>query len=359
MSFIAQGQAAISKQVEEALRQFQEAGAEYVEVSTLLPADVMLDLYGEDIRNRAFLVHDGVDGDFVLRPDFTVPVLQGHIERARAGQDLTARYSYSGRVWRRKRSSQSARQHSFWQVGMEIFSPQAEAKDDAEIFDLAKQLAGEKLTARTGDLGLVFSLLDAFDMPSWRREALKRQFWRPAAFEALLQRYASPSGKYADLDEHIDAPVIGLRSEAMIRKRIARLKEDASLPRMKPSELELLREVLALSGDLSTASDALASMAKAHEEIQPAALAFASRNQALEARGIDPAMLAFDASFGRETMEYYDGFVFGFYQGDSAVISGGRYDRLAKDFGAYDKLAAVGLAFRPEYIGSQNHEAQK
>ena len=52
----------------------------------LQPAETLLDLYGEDIRARAYVTHDPVLGEAMLRPDFTVPVVQMHMdERRRAG----------------------------------------------------------------------------------------------------------------------------------------------------------------------------------------------------------------------------------------------------------------------------------
>ncbi len=38
-----------------------------------------------------------------------------------------------------------------------------------------------------------------------------------------------------------------------------------------------------------------------------------ARGEALSQRGVDVAQLEFEATYGRTQMEYYDGFVFGFY----------------------------------------------
>ena len=58
---------------------FEEAGAVVVDPPLLQPADLLLDLYGEDIRARAYVTSDGVRGEQMLRPDFTVPVVQMHM----------------------------------------------------------------------------------------------------------------------------------------------------------------------------------------------------------------------------------------------------------------------------------------
>ena len=57
------------------------AGAGYAPVTTahLFEADTLIDLYGEDIRGRAFLFPGaGGGGELCLRPDFTVPVVRAH-----------------------------------------------------------------------------------------------------------------------------------------------------------------------------------------------------------------------------------------------------------------------------------------
>jgi len=72
---------------------------------------------------------------------------------------------------------------------------------------------------------------------------------------------------------------------------------------------------------------------------------------ALAARGVDVDALDFEASYGRTSMEYYDGFVFGFYaEGRSdlpPVATGGRYDALTRVLGQGAEIPAVGGVIRP------------
>jgi ATP phosphoribosyltransferase regulatory subunit len=80
------------------LAQFERAGAQLVEADILQPADLLLDLYGEDIRARAYTTSDPLRGEQMLRPDFTVPVVQMHMD----GGAEPARYAYMGEVFRRQ-----------------------------------------------------------------------------------------------------------------------------------------------------------------------------------------------------------------------------------------------------------------
>ena len=69
------------------LAAFREAGAVEVSPDILLPAGALLDLYGEDIRARAYVTTDPVRGEVMLRPDFTVPLVQLHMA---GGAELAA-----------------------------------------------------------------------------------------------------------------------------------------------------------------------------------------------------------------------------------------------------------------------------
>jgi ATP phosphoribosyltransferase regulatory subunit len=80
------------------LQAFVQAGAVPVEADLLQPAETLLDLYGEDIRARAYVTDDPVRGEMMLRPDFTVPVVQAHMAH---GAD-PARYAYLGEVFRKQ-----------------------------------------------------------------------------------------------------------------------------------------------------------------------------------------------------------------------------------------------------------------
>ena len=95
--------------------------------------------------------------------------------------------------------------------------------------------------------------------------------------------------------------------------------------------------------------------------IEPAVDVFETRLGALEDHGISLATLEFEGSYGRTNMEYYDGFVFGFYaEGHHdlpPVASGGRYDALTRVLGQGRAIPAVGGVIRPDLtlmLGARN-----
>ena len=78
---------------------------------------------------------------------------------------------------------------------------------------------------------------------------------------------------------------------------------------------------------------------------------FEARAEALAAAGIDAGQLPFEASYGRTTLEYYDGFVFGFSAPGRPdlppMATGGRYDALTGAVGGSAPVPAVGGVVRP------------
>ncbi|MEM9242368.1 MAG: ATP phosphoribosyltransferase regulatory subunit, partial [Pseudomonadota bacterium] len=72
-------QSAVRTEAARLMKVFEGAGAVPVDAAILQPAEVLLDLYGEDIRARAYVTSDALRGEQMLRPDFTVPVVQMHM----------------------------------------------------------------------------------------------------------------------------------------------------------------------------------------------------------------------------------------------------------------------------------------
>lgn len=346
---------AVRAEAERLRAAFEAAGAVPVEADILQPAETLLDLYGEDIRSRAYVTSDPVRGELMLRPDFTVPVVQMHMEN---GAD-PARYTYAGEVFR-KQEAGSPRASEYLQVGYELFDGTDPARADAEVFALfVGILAPLGLRAATGDIGLLRAAVLGLSTTDTRKAALLRHLWRPRRFKSLLDRFCgrrpAPAGRAAVLaaaDPLAEAgPEIGLRTMDEVRDRIARLKADAAEPPIGAGEAALLEDLMGLRETAPNVLSHLRDLAVDLPAISGAIDRFEARLGALDARGIDVGALAFEASFGRTTMEYYDGFVFGFFAASRPdlppVASGGRYDALTRVLGRGRSIPAVGGVIRP------------
>ena len=356
------GLAALRAEVGRLMAGFTANGAQTVEPAALLPADVLIDLYGEDLRARAYTTHDPILGEHMLRPDFTVPVAQMHME---SGAD-SGRYAYAGSVWRRQQPG-SARPVEYLQCGFEAFGEANTAHADAEVFAmLAEALRAAPVTPMIGDMGVILAGVDALDTTAPRKAALLRHLWRPERFKRLLERYATPpapspsranllaASSAGELEAHILGlgPVIGLRGLDEVKTRVEVLLEDSQTAPIPMMQVELLEKALAVKAPMGEAIKMLRDIAREMPALTPAIDLIEARAEAISEFGIDGFQLPFAASYGRTTLEYYNGFVFGFSAEDRPdlplIATGGRYSALTRALGR--ETPAVGGIIRPEAL---------
>ena len=344
---------------------FIGAGAQKVETDILLPAEVLLDLYGEDIRARAYVTGDPSRGEMMLRPDFTVPVVQRHM----AGPGGVARYTYAGEVFR-KQEAHPERAVEYLQAGFELFGMEDAAAADAEVFArFADLLAPYDLRATTGDIGILVAAVKGLRTTERRRAALLRHIWRPRRFRALMTRFSAAGDEMraqnlARCEANLaadPAPFVGLRTPSEIEARIAALKEDAAEPPISDGEIALLDDILSLKETMPHVLSALRDIAVDLPSIAPAVTRLAARGDAMAERGLDVDNLEFEAAHGRTSMEYYDGFVFGFTAARRSdlppVATGGRYDALTAVLGQGHGVPAVGGVIRPGVLCQVGRDA--
>ncbi len=328
-------------------RAIEARGARPFEADILQPAGALLDLYGEDIRARAFVTQDPLQGEMMLRPDFTLALVQHHL----AGDHDAARYSYSGEVFRRQEDDPD-RTAEYLQVGYEIFG-EGPASADAEVFATFLELLSPlNLRAAMGDIGLLQAAVSGLDTSPVRKAALMRHLWRPDRFRSLLTRYSNaPRPVPTGVGE---GAIIGLRTPGEVDARLDRLRTDFDTPPLSEGEINLIDALLAVRDKVPAALATLSDIARDMPAIATALDGLKARLDALNERGVAIDVLDFEASYGRTTLEYYDGFVFGFYAEGRPdlppVATGGRYDALTRALGGAAAVPAVGGVIRPGLV---------
>jgi ATP phosphoribosyltransferase regulatory subunit len=132
------------------------------------------------------------------------------------------------------------------------------------------------------------------------------------------------------------------------------LAEEAATAPISSSDVERLNAVLGVAADAPKALADLTKLAGTGTALSSALSQFAARLDALADVDVDPSSLAFEASYGRTTLEYYSGFVFGFSAPENSILpvvaTGGRYDMLTSALGSGASLPAVGGVIRPEGV---------
>lgn len=351
---------------------FIQAGAERIEIPHLFRGDLLLDLYGEDLRARAFIYSDAERGnELCLRPDFTIPIALDYGTHG-WGQERT--YCYAGPVFRRQPSGQ-ARPVEYVQAGIERFGDQNRIASDVWVFDqLAKgiaRLTDIETNVLIGDLAIPFAALDSLDMPPARRAALRRHFWRPKRFQDLVRRAvtlsdvsderqallasqaAGGANAVAERATKAGEPV-GLRNLADIAARVEQIANEQQAPRMPKADADLLSQIMGVKGPAHEALATLRGVCRGvGQALDDAIDGFAERLSALAGAGHDTAHMQYDAGFGRN-LEYYDGFVFEIRgpggQAHPPLAGGGRYDLLPQRMGSVENVPAIGGIIRPEAV---------
>ena len=344
------------------------AGATPVDAPILQPLNLLLDLAGEAMRARLFVVQAEGGAEACLRPDFTVAVARQHIE---SGADA-GRYAYEGPAFRS--APEGERPEEFVQLGVELFAPAASAtvEADAEIAGLAWRAAlagGRKdLTLWLGDVGLFSAFIESLGLPDVLASRLKRVAGRPRLLNAELARAgeaASAAGgsQLAALLSGLSEPQavamleevwalagvepVGGRGPGEIAARLVRRAEAAQAPALTERQAAAIRAFMAIS-EAPAAGLAKVRTLTGKAEALDAALADWDRRLAGLAE-IPAGRMRFSPALGH-AFDYYDGLTFEVRSdalgADRPVSSGGRYDSLLARLGG-GPARAVGCVIRP------------
>lgn len=346
-----------------------EAGATPVETPVLLPLALLLELSGEAMRPRLFVVQAEGGEELALRPDFTIGVARAHID----GGATTGRYAYEGKAFRASPAG-SQRAEEFLQIGVEMFGDADRALADAEIAALAWRSASaggrSDLTLTFGDVALFGAFIDSLALAPPLAARLKRLFSRPRLLNAELERAEAGGGNqdlYVNPLEGVPPdqagaalgrlwalagiePVGGRPTEEIVR-RLAERAEASRMPHLTAAEAQAVRAYLAVSGPVDDALAAVGRLAGPSGAALDTGLAsWTVRIRALAERGVPVDRVRFSAAFGR-SFGYYDGVLFEILSAELGaerpVAAGGRYDGLPGRLGAPGSGGAVGCMVRP------------
>ncbi len=351
-------------EIEKLMEKFKVAGALELDLPSLLDSSVLIDLYGEDIRNRAFVATDPLGEKKFLRPDFTVPIVQMHLAMKRNH----GKYSYAGPVWRSQPFG-SRRPSEYYQVGFEYFHQVESSVADAEVFKLFQSCTvGLDLKSEIGDMGIMRAIVNCLDISDNKRRLLLRHLWRPERFRQLLHQLSSGDHLTKSRkvlfqvirDEKIrdyvkdNGPVIGQRSIDEIIDRAKELMIEESKKPILQSEVSMIEKLQTLRCSLCDAPEKIKEFLFLGNELKKVCDNISKRIQAMTELDIDIRKLNFASNLARTRLEYYDGFIFSSsIKGRPdlpPVAQGGRYDALTSILSKGRRIPAVGGIVRPEIL---------
>lgn len=345
------------------------AGAEAVDAPILQPLNLLLDLAGEAMRARLFVVQAEGEAESCLRPDFTVAVVRRHIESGAA----SGRYSYEGSAFRAAPNSDDPEE--FLQLGLELFAPMdgSPTSADAEAAGLAWKAAAaggrDDLTLWLGDVGLFAAFIESLGLPEALAARLRRVAGRPRLLAAELARVGetpgpSAGGQLAALLSGLSEPQaagmleeiwalagiepVGGRGPAEIAARLVRRAAAAEAPALTEAQAQAIRAFMAISEAPVAGLRKVAELGGKSPALASALADWDARLAALS--DIPPGRMRFAPALGH-AFDYYDGLTFEVRSealgANRPVASGGRYDSLLARLGGASDPRAVGLMVRP------------
>jgi ATP phosphoribosyltransferase regulatory subunit len=347
------------------------AGAEPVDAPILQPLNLLLDLAGEAMRARLFVVQAEGGEESCLRPDFTVAVARRHVDAGVA----SGRYFYEGPAFRASRGGE--RPEEFVQLGVEFFAPAqgSTVEADAEVASLAWRAAAaggrSDLTLWLGDVGLFAAFIESLLLPEALAARLKRVAGRPRLLSAELARVgdsapAAGGGQLASmlagLSERDAATLleevwtlagvepVGGRGPGEIAARLVRRAAAAAAPALTAAQAEAIGEFMAISEAPVSGLKRVRGLAGRGAPAIEAALDGWAERLAKLAPLVASDRMRFSPALGH-AFDYYDGLTFEVRSealgADRPVASGGRYDGLLVRLGAAADIGAVGCVVRP------------
>lgn len=352
---------------------FEGAGTS-LDVPVLQPLSLLLDLAGEAMRPRLFVVQAEGGEEAALRPDFTIPIARAHLASGAA----SGRYVYEGKAFRAAGGSDRAEE--FLQLGLEAYGGDDPVTVDAEVLSLAWRSARaggrQDLVLLLGDVSLFSAFIADMALEPGLASRLTRAFGRPrllaaeldgapapAALSAPPSAPASGRGRLAALlaglpeDQAVElleevwslagVSPVGGRPTAEIARRLAARGGAGAGARLTPTQADAVRAFLAVEGRPAEALEALGALGGA----RLAALVsdWRRRLETLEQLRVPAAEAWFGAGFGR-AFGYYDGPLFEVRStalgADRPLAAGGRYDSLVARLGG-SANGAAGCMVRP------------
>jgi ATP phosphoribosyltransferase regulatory subunit len=359
---------------------FAGLDAVLVDAPVMQPLGLLLDLAGEAMRARLFVVQ-GDGEEACLRPDFTIPISRMHI----ASGDAGGRYTYEGKAFRVSPRG-SDHPEEFLQIGLESFGESVAPLADAEAASVAWRSAAaggrDDLRMTLGDVGLFSAFVGGLGLSAPQTARLRRAFSRPAAVAAELDRASGPAvaarqgdrlaAMIAGLPEAEACAVledvwalagiapVGGRTAGEIVHRLVERAQAAQGSRISAATADLVRRYLEIVDTPRRALERVEALAReAGVDLAAPLQDWSARLDGLVGAGTPEDRLTLETGFGR-AFGYYDGFLFEVVSttlgADSPVAGGGRYDSLPGRLGATSVAAAVGCMVRPAraWSGAEN-----
>lgn len=347
-----------------------------------IPANVVMNFMGEDVRNR-LLFTDAPDGEeLCLRPDFTLPLALNYLNN----QVSTHKFVYDGYAFRFPSDNEETRScPEFRQIGIENFGSLEKIKTEVEIisqtYDILSKLCNFELEIKISDISLFFQLLSHLELDSFLTNKIKRLYWQgqggkeiKKSLENIIKRKfdtkidikiieSYKKGKLTNLEfikeftGYDDLSIYSNRTPEQIVTNFINKYDSNYIGELNISNLDIILEFLSLDGDLQSTIENLHKFQNKYKlDLSKGIIDFEDRLEKLEKSNVELNNIKFNATLSRK-VEYYTGLIFQISNKNSQTIDplaiGGRYDKIFEELGSHEPIPSVGCSI---YIDRLLHE---
>ena len=352
---------------------FINKGYAFCNPAMTIPADIVMNFMGEDVRNRLLFTSSPSGDELCLRPDFTLPLAISYINN-----ELQAnKFVYDGYAFRFPSINEKTRYcPEFRQIGIENFGDKnkidAEGDVISQAYEILSSFYDDHLEIKISDISMFYQLLDHLKIDTNLFNRIRRLYWRGLTateikdsikkiintrFETkprldLIDEYKNNNLSSIALIQKLtgsdDLSIFSGRHPDDIVKRYIDKSELSNDNVINDTLIEQITEFLSIKGDISTIIQLLDNFQKKyHIDFVEGIENLENRVKILKKNQIAMDMIEFNATLSRK-VEYYTGLIFEIRMKNKnknePIAIGGRYDKIFEQLGSKDPIPAVGCS---------------
>lgn len=352
---------------------FINKGYTFCNPAMTIPADIVMNFMGEDVRNRLLFTSSPGGDELCLRPDFTLPLAISYINN-----ELQAnKFVYDGYAFRFPSINEKTRYcPEFRQIGIENFGDKnkidAEGDVISQAYEILSSFYDDHLEIKISDISMFYQLLDHLNIDTHLFNRIRRLYWRGLSATEIKDSIKKIINTRFDIKPRLDLieeyKNNNLSSIAFIQKLAGsddlsvfsgRQPDDIVKRYIDKSELSnnnaindtvigQITEFLSIKGNISKITQLLDNFQKKyHIDFAEGIENLENRIKILRKNQIPTDMIEFNATLSRK-VEYYTGLIFEVRMKNKnknePIAIGGRYDKIFEQLGSKDPIPAVGCS---------------
>tara|TARA_B100000927_G_C16475852_1_gene473298 strand:+ start:3016 stop:4164 length:1149 start_codon:yes stop_codon:yes gene_type:complete len=352
---------------------FINKGYTFCNPAMTIPADIVMNFMGEDVRNRLLFTSSPGGDELCLRPDFTLPLAISYINN----ELQSNKFVYDGYAFRFPSINEKTRYcPEFRQIGIENFGDKnkidAEGDVISQAYEILSSFYDDHLEIKISDISMFYQLLDHLNIDTHLFNRFRRLYWRGLSateikdsikkiintrFDIkprldLIEEYKnnnlSSIAFIQKLAGYDDLSVFSGRQPDDIVKRYIDKSELSNNNAINDTVIEQITEFLSIKGNISKITQLLDNFQKKyHIDFAEGIENLENRIKILRKNQIPTDMIEFNATLSRK-VEYYTGLVFEVRMKNKnknePIAIGGRYDKIFEQLGSKDPIPAVGCS---------------